>query len=158
MNISDLLSLGIKNLKKTSPTPELDTEVLLTYILKKSKEFIYTNLDKEISSRKALNDFLTSLRRREKREPVAYITGHKEFYGLDFHVNKSTLLPRPETELIIDEVVKAITQSKIKPPINIADIGTGSGCIAVALAKILQAKIGYVYATDLSKSDRKSVV
>lgn len=152
MKISELLSLGIKNLKKTSTTPALDAEILLTYVLKKPKEFLYTHLDKKITSQKISRHYSDMLRRRKRREPIAYIIGHKEFYGLDFSVNRSTLIPRPDTELIIDEVVKVIMQSIIQPPIIIADIGTGSGCIAITIAKILKTKVRYIYATDTSKN------
>lgn len=152
MKISELLSLGIKNLKKTSATPALDAEILLTYVLKKPKEFLYTHLDKEIISQTISRHYSNMLRRRKIREPIAYIIGYKEFYGLDFKVNKSTLIPRPDTELIIDEVIKIIARSTRQSPITIADIGTGSGCIAITLAKILYTQVQYIYATDISKN------
>lgn len=152
MKISELFSLSIKNLKKISPTPELDTEILLTHVLKKSKEFLYIHLDKEITSQKISRRYSDMLRRRKTREPIAYIIGHKEFYGLDFNVSRSTLIPRPNTELIIDEVMKVMARSTKQPSVTIADIGTGSGCIAITLAKLLPTRVRYIYATDISKN------
>lgn len=152
MKISELLSLGIKSLKKTSPTPTLDAEVLLTHVLKKTKEFLYIHLDKEISSPSAVDRYIHALNKRKRREPIAYIIHCKEFYGLDFYVNNTTLIPRPETECIIDEVKKIIQyHTPEKKDFVIADIGTGSGCLAVTLAKILNTRLQYVYATDISQ-------
>jgi release factor glutamine methyltransferase len=81
---------------------------------------------------------------------IAYLTGHKEFYGLDFIINKNVLIPRPETELLVEETIKTSRQlAALNKPQAICDIGTGSGCLAIALAKYLpEAKI---YATDISK-------
>lgn len=152
MNISELISFGIKFLKSHSPTPNLDAEILLRKVLSnKSKEYIYTNPDK-IISQKQTAAYRKLLTQRKKRVPVAYLTRQKEFYGLEFYVNKSVLIPRPETEMIIGEIV-ALAQKKIfKKSIVIADIGTGSGCIAVTLAKILNRRLNRVYATDISRS------
>jgi release factor glutamine methyltransferase len=91
---------------------------------------------------KSLHDLLE---RRRRGEPSAYITGHKEFYGLDFIVNSSTLIPRPETELLVEKAVELARGSRIS---TIADIGTGCGAIAVSLAVNLPHAT--VYATDIS--------
>ncbi len=129
---------------KASKTASLDAEVLLAFVLKKSKEFLYTHPEKTLTSQQAQRlKFL--INRRAKGEPVAYLTNHKEFYGLDFYVDKRVLIPRPETELLVEEVIKFVNKKKT----TIADIGTGSGCIAITLKKYLpQATI---YATDISK-------
>src|SRR3989344_387561 len=153
--------LQAKNIKNAS----LDAEVLLSFILIKPKEFLYTYPEKVLTSgqTRRLNSLV---KRRAKGEPIAYLTNHKEFYGLDFYVDKRVLIPRPKTELLIDEVLNYINQprsrgihprraarinsSPTRREIKIADIGTGSGCIAVALKKHLPKS--EVYATDISKS------
>lgn len=84
--------------------------------------------------------------RRAAREPVAYITGHREFWGLDFEVTRDVLIPRPETELIVEQ---ALTYAReVRPPVEIVDVGTGSGCIAIALA--LEFPSARVAGTDIS--------
>ncbi len=88
----------------------------------------------------------TLLNRRIKREPLAYILGHHYFFGLDFHVNSSTLIPRPETELLVEQVLLLADE---RPNLSIADIGTGSGIIGISLA--LHLPTSKIYATDLSK-------
>jgi len=120
---------------KISP---LEKDLILAHVLKKSREYVLTHpehkLTKNQSARRAL---LVS--RRLKGEPLAYILGHKEFYGLNFIVNENVLVPRPETELIIDHVTHNI---KHETSINtaIVDVGTGSGCIIITLAEILNTK------------------
>lgn len=152
--IRETLTSATKALQtsKTSPAA-LEAEVLLLHILKKPKEFLYSNPEFKLSET-AISNFQFLISRRVKGEPIAYLTGHKEFYGLDFIVNKNVLIPRPETELLIEETLKCTGGSRPAPttlyslPATIADIGTGSGCIAVTLAKNLpQTKI---YATDRS--------
>jgi len=136
---------------KKIPSPNLDAEVLLSYVLKKPREFLHTYPEKELTTEQ-LNNLITLMRRRVKGEPVAYLTKNKEFFGLDFYVDKRVLIPRPETEILVEETIKVVSnkQSAIShKPLAICDIGTGSGCIAIALAKHLpKAKI---IATDISK-------
>lgn len=122
----------------------MEAELLIRHILKISREQLYLMLDnnldvKEVTSLKLL------VERRIQREPLAYIVGHKEFYGLDFIVNKSVLIPRPETELLVD---KALEFTLKDSPCVIADVGTGCGAIAIALAKYLP--LAKIYATDIS--------
>ncbi len=147
MNIRQILTKSISKLKSNIYTnsPARDLEILLTHILKKNKEFIHTNSEKELTSTE-ITKFNNLLQKRQKGLPIAYIIGYKEFYGLNFFVNKHTLIPRPETELIIDFV----KQLKIKKPTTIIDIGTGSGCIIISLAKLLGSNYNY-FATDTSK-------
>jgi release factor glutamine methyltransferase len=123
----------------------LDAEVLLGHALDKERADIYLGMES------TLNDsdekiFRESLTRRAKGEPVAYITGHKEFWSLDFVVTPDVLIPRPETELVVELTLKeAITT---KAALKILDIGTGSGVIAIALAKELPA--AEIWAVDVS--------
>lgn len=137
--------LTIKNIS----TPSLDAEVLLAFILKKSREYLFTRPEKKLTADQ-LKKFNRLIKRRLKGEPAAYLKNLKEFYGLDFYVGKNVLIPRPETELIIDEVIKVTSDKRQAASSNkiIADIGTGSGCIAVTLKKYLRQTT--VFATDLS--------
>jgi release factor glutamine methyltransferase len=122
----------------------LVSELLLRHILGVSRVQLYQELDRELSPREEA-DFGRLIGRCLSGEPVAYITGHREFYGLDFYVSASVLVPRPETELLVE---RALALARERPIATIADIGTGSGAVAVSLALGLpQARI---YATDVS--------
>lgn len=112
----------------------LDCLLLLEYALNVSREWLIANDDKIISEprQEQLNVFITQ---REKRMPLAYIIGSKEFYGREFLVNEDILIPRPESEAIIDLAIKA---SAIYKPNTIIDVGTGSGCLAITLKKELK--------------------
>ncbi len=132
--------LTIKNLQqkyfsKISPS---DLEILISSAIEKPKEFILTHPEYELDKFKIKNLKL-KIARRAKGEPIAYITGHKEFYGLDFKINRNVLIPRPETEqivkLVISNLKSAIRKNK---KIVIADIGTGSGNIIISIAKWLK--------------------
>lgn len=123
-------------------TPRLDAELLLADLLGVSRSYLYAHPEEEVGER-LLPDWQDRLRRRERREPLAYILGRTEFYGLEFTVTRDVLIPRPETEVLVEAVIA-------KQPVRVADIGTGSGCIAVAVAVHLpQAQ---VWATDLSEA------
>ncbi len=114
-----------------------ETELLLGDILKQSKEFLYLHPNKKLTQAQ-LQKFKTWYKKRQKDYPLAYLRGYKEFFGLNFKVNKHTLIPRPESEWLVE---KAIALLKNKPA-EIIDIGTGSGCLAISLAKHLpKAKI-----------------
>jgi release factor glutamine methyltransferase len=88
------------------------------------------------------------VRRREQREPTGYLTGHREFWNIDIEVGPGVLIPRPETELIVEEVLARVTSRAEGPRLRIADVGTGSGCLAVALARWLPG--AHIVATDVS--------
>ena len=111
---------------------ELDAQLILSDFMKVERESLITNNDIVISE-KIMEKYDIAIKRRIKREPVAYITGKKEFWSEDFLVNYETLIPRPETELLIYKIVKFFKNKKI----NILDIGTGSGCILLAVLKEL---------------------
>ncbi|MBI2099020.1 peptide chain release factor N(5)-glutamine methyltransferase [Candidatus Uhrbacteria bacterium] len=131
-------------------SPALDAEILLGLVLKKSKEEMLIHSEQKISARQ-FKKFSQLIKRRAKREPIAYIVGEKEFFGLKFFVNKNVLIPRPETELLVEEAIREFQISDFR--FQIFDIGTGSGTIAVALAKNLpEAKI---IATDISSAALK---
>ena len=99
MTIKQITAWAAPKLNK-STSPSLDTEVLLSFTLGRPKEFIYSHPETELTTTQ-LNDFKKLISRRAKGEPVAYLTNHKEFYGLDFYVDKNVLIPRPETELLV---------------------------------------------------------
>jgi release factor glutamine methyltransferase len=113
----------------------LDAEILLSFVLKKDKAFLYSYPEKSIMDQQ-LTKYKKYINFRSKGKPVAYLTEHKQFYGLDFGINKNVLIPRPETELIVEEVIKQLTTNKQQPTI-IIDIGTGSGCIPISIFKKL---------------------
>lgn len=128
----------------------LEAEVFMAHVLKITRTQLLTEPDIELKKRQE-DTFKTFVKRRIKGEPNAYITGHREFYGLDFLVDKRVLIPRPETEILVEQ---AILRAKNYANPVIADVGTGSGAIAVSLAKCLpQAEI---YAVDISKAALKA--
>ena len=146
MNALQLINAGSKLLKrKKVRTHILDSELLLSKTLKKSREKILISFDQKISKKDILK-YNCYLERRSKYEPVAYILEEKEFWNKTFKVNKDTLIPRPDTELLVDNLVKKFKDKKI----SILDIGTGSGCIIVSLLDSLNAANGI--GIDISKN------
>ncbi len=138
MNTLQVLKFGSNLLKeKKILSPILDSEILLSKTLNKSREEILINLDKKIDEKNFLV-FKEYLHRRLKNEPIAYIVGKKEFWGKIFYVNKDALIPRPETEILVDELQKLYRGKKI----SILDIGTGSGCIVLSLLMSIKNSLG----------------
>lgn len=140
--------------KKQIVNPRLDAEVLLADLLGLARVDLYINFDKPLSPEE-LTGFRERVRRRADREPVAYITGKKEFYGLDFFVDPRVLVPRPETESLVDEALRLIREEfpadrDDSEPVNILDIGTGSGAIILALAANISQPACF-FATDSSE-------
>lgn len=135
MNIQKILIEYTTKLKQAKiPTPRIDAEFLLSHVFKKPREYLFTYPNHELS-KSVVARYALCIIRRTKGEPIAYITGHKGFYGLDFFVNKNVLIPRPETELMVDEIMKHITHNM--KHIIVVDVGTGSGCIIISLIKEL---------------------
>jgi release factor glutamine methyltransferase len=125
----------------------LESELLLRHALKVSRVQLYQNLNQELRPEQEA-DFWQIIKRRLSHEPTAYITGHTEFYGLDFYVDQRALIPRPESELLVEEALKFTGEHPARENLLIAEVGTGSGAIAVTLALNLpQSKI---YAIDVS--------
>ena len=130
MNYQKILNEGNKFLKINKiKSSKIDSELLLSKVLKESREEILTNLNNKIDKKK-FNEFNYYLFRRKKNEPIAYILGFKYFWKYNFIVNKSVLIPRPDTEHIVEETLKYIPINK---SINILEIGTGSGCIIISI-------------------------
>lgn len=147
MTIHDILNESIKDLEMAEiPSARLDAEVLLSFCLNCDRLEFYKNPDMPISEAK-LSAFRNLIVRRLQWEPVAYITGRKEFWSFTLEVNNSVLIPRPDTEIIVEEalnICRKIDSSEIK----ILDMGTGSGAIAIALAS--EITVAKIVATDIS--------
>lgn len=130
---------------KAIPQPRLEAEILLASVLGKNRVYLYTNYDSPLNKTER-NEYKNFINRRIQKEPTAYITGHKEFMSLDFKVTPDVLIPRPETELLVETALNLIDHIPVK---KLCDVGTGSGAIAVS--------IGYyhpgidIYATDISR-------
>jgi release factor glutamine methyltransferase len=132
MNIEDTLSYAIKTLNRYNiKNPKLDSEILLSKAISKDRKYIILNSHEKIN-KKSLDDFNNLIERRKKGEPVAYITNNKEFWNDSFYVDKNVLIPRPDTELIIDQVLTIFPKNK---QLQLLDIGVGSGCILLSLLK-----------------------
>ena len=145
MRAIEAIKTGSELLKKNKIlTHVLDAELLLSKTLSKSREEILINLDKTINDKK-FSIYNKYLKRRSRNEPMAYILGEKEFWSKKFEVNKDTLIPRPEIELLIEELCKIYNNKEI----TILDIGTGSGCIILSLLSTLKKSNGV--GVDISK-------
>ena len=130
MNYISILNFGRDKLNKSKiSTSILDTEIILSYVLNISRENLLCNLGKKLNKNQ-LKLFKNLIELRAKRMPVAYITNKKEFWKNNFLINKSVLIPRPETELLVEKILKKIKKNERK---NILDIGTGSGCILISV-------------------------
>ena len=136
---------GILAEKNIEDTP-LECELLLRHVLGISRTQLYLDLDRNLSpeQEEAFGQFV---KRRLDGEPTAYITGHREFYGLDFYVDPRVLIPRPESELLVEKTLSLAQEHRL---LAIAEIGTGSGAIAISLA--LELPEARIYATDISAS------
>jgi release factor glutamine methyltransferase len=127
----------------------LDAQILLAHILEVERSVLYAYPEREITPALA-DQFFQLVERRCKGEPVAYLLGHKEFYGLDFLVDPRVLIPRPETELLVEAALTHIHQKMTADALPIvADIGTGSGAIPITLA-VEEPRLPYLYACDIS--------
>jgi release factor glutamine methyltransferase len=143
VNIGELLTTVTKRLP--GDTPELDSQVLLAHILDKSRSWVAAHPEAPLTQSQlaSVEDAVSQL---ESGEPLPYVLGHREFFGLDFELSPDVLIPRPETELLVERAIKWLGASNLRR--TVADVGTGSGCIAISIAKhISDAKI---IATDLS--------
>jgi len=133
MILEEVIKQASNQLKKENiNSHQLDAELILSDIMGVSREFLILNSEFMIK-KNILTKYNFAILRRAKREPVAYITGKKEFWSENFLVNKNTLVPRPETELLIYKVLKFFKNRKI----NVLDIGTGSGCLLLSILKNL---------------------
>ena len=132
MNIENILNEGINILQKNKiANPQLDSEILLSNSIKRDKKHIILH-PKEVLNSEQLGKFKSLIERRKKGEPIAYLINKKEFWKDEFFVNKDVLIPRPDSELIIEQVLKINSKDN---QLQILDIGTGSGCILLSILK-----------------------
>ncbi len=147
MTIAEALRRATTYLRENgSPSARLDAEVLLAHCLGRRRVDLYTRREEPLGEPEE-QAYRVLLERRAAGEPVSYLTGRKEFFGLTFLVDRRVLIPRPETEVLVERALDC-ARALGRPALRIADIGTGSGCIAIALACHLPA--ARIYATDLS--------
>ena len=133
MNIKNIMRDISMRLSKVSSSPVLDSEILLMKALRVSRAYLYTYDDKVIAeSKKQLLEELVT--RRMNKEPIAYIIGKKEFWSREFYINQRTLIPRPESEMLVELIIQTNSRKKIS---CILELGTGCGCISVSIAKEL---------------------
>jgi release factor glutamine methyltransferase len=134
LSITEALALS-KKLADHSTSPRIDCEVILSVAIEQTRTYLYTWPEKILSDHQQ-KTFLHNLHRRISGEPIAYIVGQKEFWSLPLSVNESTLIPRPESELLVEVTLELLSDVSAEslPAIKIADLGTGSGAIALALA------------------------
>ena len=145
MNALKLIKIGSNRLKLNNiVSHKLDSEILLSKVLQTKREKILINLDKIIEKTKIL-EFNQLIQRRSTKEPIAYILNEKEFWSKPFMISRSTLVPRPETELMVEKLVNLFVDKNL----SILDIGTGSGCILISLISELKKSKGI--GIDVSK-------
>ena len=132
MNIENAIKQASKFLKKNNIYSfNLDSEILMSRVIKKDRKYLILNQKKQIKNSE-LEQFQQLINKRAKGKPIAYLTGKKNFWKYDFKVNEDVLIPRPETELIVEQVLK-LYKNKFK--LKILDIGVGSGCILLSILK-----------------------
>jgi release factor glutamine methyltransferase len=141
VNVGEILQRSASWLRsKGLESPRLEAELLLAHVLQSDRVRLYMETDRPLEPPE-VDAYRDLLRRRARGEPVAYLTGAREFYGLTFAVTSDVLVPRPETELLVD-------RARELAPATVLEIGTGSGCIAIALARYLSD--ARIVATDVS--------
>ena len=144
MNLSEAVTAASTALEKASDTPRLDANLLLCHVLDCPRSFLLSHADAALTGeqQRAFDALVT---RRAQGEPVAYITGVKEFWSLELKVTPDVLVPRPETETLVEAALAHMPPGK---PLRVADLGTGSGAIALALAR--ERPDAHVVAVDFS--------
>ena len=146
MNIQSAILEGANILKnKSINSAKLDSEILLASVIDKDRKYLILNNDQNIKEKNLIH-FQKLINKRSFREPIAYLTNKKHFWNYKFFVTKDTLIPRPDTELIVEQILK-LTKSKTK--MKILDIGVGSGCILLTILK--ERKNFYGVGVDISK-------
>ena len=147
MNIQSAVIEGTNILKSRSiQTAQLDAEILMAKVLETNRKYIILNYNKDLKD-KNFKNFKSLIKERANRKPIAYLLNNKFFWNNEFYVNKNTLIPRPDTEIIVEQVLKF---TKNKNEINILDIGVGSGCILLSILNERKKFIGT--GIDISKN------
>ena len=152
MKIQTLLKESNEQLIYYSKTSKLDVEILLSEAIKKNREYLIINCKKKVKN-KNIKLFKKMLHKRKKGETIAYILNKKEFWRNNFYVDKNVLIPRPDTEVLVEEVWKLFN---INLKLNVLDIGTGSGCILLSILK--ERKNFYGTGIDISKKAIKVAI
>ncbi|OGI27284.1 MAG: protein-(glutamine-N5) methyltransferase, release factor-specific [Candidatus Moranbacteria bacterium RIFOXYB1_FULL_43_19] len=145
--------MNIKEILRNTRLSPLDAEILLSLAVNVPREYLFTHPEHRLIRSQNVS-YKLYVSKRLRGEPIAYITGKKEFYGLEFEVNKNVLIPRPETELLVERALDQLLDTKSQMPDTIIDVGAGSGNIIVSIVKNIPTKtksrINY-YAIDISK-------
>lgn len=142
MTLKDALEYGRSEIAGSSETPYLDSQLILCHLIDKDKTYLFLHSDDQLDE-EVWNVFCEYIKRRKRYEPVQYIINSQEFMGLEFYVDKDVLIPRPDTEILIEEILKIANKDS-----KILDIGTGSGAITISLAKMI--KNSFVDSVDIS--------
>jgi release factor glutamine methyltransferase len=146
--LKEALNAAIARLTaKDVPSPRLNAELLLMFTLGCDRAYLFAHPEHELSAEECAQ-YQSALAERERGVPAQYITGHQEFWGMDFIVTPAVLIPRPETEQVIESVLEIARRMELREPLRLIDVGTGSGCIVLALAKELP--LAKIRATDIS--------
>ena len=149
-NLGETLLRISRSLEEVSiPDARLEAEALLAHVLQMSRAQVLAHPERPLSPEEDLASS-EAFRRRLSREPLAYITGRREFFGIDFKVNSSVLIPRPETETLVETALKIANELPGGPELSVIDVGTGSGAIAVSLA--LHLPSARIFAVDSSSA------
>jgi len=137
LSITEALKKAVSFLKSRGvASPRLDAELLLSFVMQKERLYFYSH-GEELLSREIWENYLALIKRRGAREPLAYLTGEKEFMGISFAVEKGVLIPRPETEHLVEKVISWVKENKLKEKLQILDLGTGCGNIVLSLLVFL---------------------
>src|SRR5207248_7559704 len=144
-----MLNSAVRQLKDARvPSPRMNAELLLMFALERDRAYLYGHPEQELTVEEQTR-YAEALEQWSRGIPAQYITGHQEFWGMDLIVSPAVLIPRPETEHVIETVLQLVNGGRASlPGMRIVDVGTGSGCIALALAKELPD--AEVHATDIS--------
>ncbi len=146
MNIQKLIKDASRKLqKKKINTSFLDSEILMAKVIGKDRAYLLLNLDRKLN-KKDLNYFNDLIKHRSNKKPIAYLTGKKDFWKYEFDLSENVLIPRPESEIIIEQVIKSC---KNKSKLKILDIGVGSGCLLLSVLK--EKKDFYGTGIDINK-------
>ena len=132
MNIQTVLNQASKILNNSSNASfKLDSEILLSEVIKKNRQYLILNSNEELK-KENIKSFDYLVKRRKKGEPIAYLINKKEFWKQNFYINQNVLIPRPDTETLVEETLKLFN---VNSKLNMLDIGTGSGCILISILK-----------------------
>lgn len=138
MEVNELLKLGVKELgKREYLDPISESIIILSYLQNVDKSYIYTHGNKQVN-KEIVDKFLDFIEKRKEGWPLSYILKEKEFYGLNFYIEEGVLIPRPDTEILVEWIINKVNEEFKNEYLDIVELGTGSGCIALTLAYYLE--------------------